>query len=831
MLTHALFSHYRRHPVQALFLLTGIIVANVLLSGTLLINAQARASYERGETVLSAGPVGQIRLADAGRAFDEREYLRLRRLGFDNLAPILRRVARTADGEPLELLGIDLFAMPRGAGNQDSARIPGDREDSEDPAFADFAFAPYQLWAAPARIEQLGAREGDSVQLVGGASLPPLVAVPNQDLGHRLLIDIGALQALTGNAGELTSLLVFPAEPGRLAALRDALPSDLAFFAAAEAPDPAELTQSFHLNLAAMGLLAFVVGVFLIYNALAFSYTDRRELIRKLQLSGVTRGEMRRALLFELALFLGAGSLLGLWLGGQLATWLLPGVGRTLAQLYGVYIAYPDGLIPSGFLLPLVMTTLAAALCVTFPLREALNTPLLQRWQASWELQAAARRDRLMLAVGVVLLVASIAIGLTARALWPALAGMACLLIGAVLCLPSVLRLLLSMLGRVVPSRRARLTWLLADSRWLLGPASLALMALTLALVANSGLNTMIGSFRQATDAWLEQRLAAQIYLRGNLQLEGLEDWLVRQDKRLQGVQRFRTELDRDNPRGHLAHIEVVSLQEGERYLDSVALIRQVDAAQDGFAAGTGLYISERAWRLDGWKPGDRVHLCPNHPDPTVLGIYHDYGNPSSQWMVSQQLFRACWPQLVPTGRAIYGPPDADWAGIGLALRERFGLESDQIIDQAELKAAGMAVFDRTFVITRALNALTLLVAGIGIFCAVSAIHHHRVGQQALLASLGMTRRERGTLLVLQWGLLGLLCMVLVWPFGTALAGYLVGIVTPIAFGWSFPLSLDWLHLGVLALLAAACLLLAVALPSLQLLRTSPAAMLREQAT
>jgi putative ABC transport system permease protein len=514
-----------------------------------------------------------------------------------------------------------------------------------------------------------------------------------------------------------------------------------------------------------------------------------------------------------------------------MATLLLPGVGQTLAQLYGVYIAYPDGLIPSGFLPPLVMTALAAALCVIFPLREALDTPLLQRWQAGWELQAAARRDRLMLGVGIALLAASAAIGLTARALWPALSGMACLLIGAVLCLPSVLRLLLLMLGRAVPAQHARLTWLLADSRWLLGPASLALMALTLALVANSGLNTMIGSFRQATDAWLEQRLAAQIYLRGDLQLQGLEDWLEQQDERLRVVQRFRTELDRGSPEGGAARIELVSLQEGERFLDSVALIRPVDLAQDAFAAGAGLYISERAWRLDGWQPGDRVQLCPNHPETPVLGVYHDYGNPSSQWMVSERLFQACWPRLGPSGRAIYGPPDADWAGVGLALRERFGLESDQIIDQGELKAAGMAVFDRTFVVTRALNALTLLVAGIGIFCAVSAIHHHRVGQQALLASLGMTRRERGTLLLLQWGLLGLLCMALVWPFGTVLAGYLAGIVTPIAFGWSFPLSLEWLHYGVLALLAAACLVLAVALPSLQLLRTSPAAMLREQAT
>jgi ABC-type antimicrobial peptide transport system permease subunit len=77
--------------------------------------------------------------------------------------------------------------------------------------------------------------------------------------------------------------------------------------------------------------------------------------------------------------------------------------------------------------------------------------------------------------------------------------------------------------------------------------------------------------------------------------------------------------------------------------------------------------------------------------------------------------------------------------------------------------------------------------------------------------------------------MLGLLCMVLVWPFGTALAGYLAAVVTPAAFGWSFPLQLEWQHYLVLAVLAAGCLMMAVVLPSLRLLHTSPAAMLREQ--
>ena len=73
MILRTLLSHYLRHPVQALFLLTGIVIANVLLVGTLLINSQARASYAEGEQWLSAGPVGQIRSRAADGSFDERD--------------------------------------------------------------------------------------------------------------------------------------------------------------------------------------------------------------------------------------------------------------------------------------------------------------------------------------------------------------------------------------------------------------------------------------------------------------------------------------------------------------------------------------------------------------------------------------------------------------------------------------------------------------------------------------------------------------------------------------------------------------------------------------
>jgi putative ABC transport system permease protein len=580
-----------------------------------------------------------------------------------------------------------------------------------------------------------------------------------------------------------------------------------------------------------MGLLAFVVVVFLTYNALAFSYTDRIELIRRLRLSGVTRRALQHGLLLELGLFLVIGSLAGYWLGAYLAALLLPGVGRTLAQLYGVYISYPDALISSGSWLPPLMTAIAAALCVAFPLREAIDTPMLERWQGSWHRTTVVKRDRRMLMAGLLLLVFSLLIGMTARSLWLALAGMAGLLLGAALLLPTVLRLILGLIARLTPPRHAKSNWLLADSRWLLGPASLALMAMTLALVANSGLNTMIGSFRQATDSWLDQRLAADLYVRAEAPQRELQAWLDDAWPGLSSAQRFRTRIKPETPAGRHVAVEVVSLQNGERFNDSVDLVLGQKNARPEFLGGNGLFVSERAWRLDGWQPEDTVQLCPGQAGVPVLGVYHDYGNPLSQWLVSESLFRACWPRLQAVSLAVTGPADRPWGQIRETLAARFGLDQGDIIDQSELKQIGLAVFDRTFTVTKALNALTLLVAGIGIFCAISAIHHHRVGHQALLTSLGLSRRERAALLLSQWGLLGLLCMAVVWPFGTLLAGYLASVVTPVAFGWSFPLRPEWLHYVALAVTASAALVLAVLLPSLRLLSASPGSLLREQAT
>ncbi|MFK7829586.1 MAG: FtsX-like permease family protein [Congregibacter sp.] len=848
MILRTLFGHYRRHPMQALFLLSGIVIANVLLVGTQLINAQARASYARGEQVLGAGPVGRVVSRDDGTPLDERLFVELRRQGFDQVAPILNAVLRTSEGKTLELLGVDALSMPRAMATSTSNTNAASGFGTA--GFGDFAFPPYAVLAAPARLQQLDVVNGAQLVLANGETLPPLRAVAGAELGHRMLIDLGELQELTQTRGELSSLLVFERDAQRLSNLLEALPNQVMYQAEDSGPDPAQLTRSLHLNLAAMGLLACVVGLFLTYNAIAFSYTDRRELLRKLRLAGVARSELASALLLELALFLAAGCALGFWLGGLLAARLLPGLGLTLAQLYDVYIAYPDALLPSGYWLPPLVTALAAIACAWFPLRQTLYAPILERWSEGWHMQSALARDRKLFLLGVSLLFAALLIARSASELWWALMGMACLLLGAALSLPALLRWVLQRLSNRIPAQAVRWSWLSADSRWLLGPAALALMAMTLALVANSGLNTMIGSFRAATDSWLEQRLAAQLFVRHESlnnpqQLVNLDAWLDSQwnsgpatesgsetrekNTRTGYTARYRVEAGITRSGGDVTRIEIADLSPREPFRSSVSLLRAAADAEDQLFGDRGVYISERAWRLDGWQLGDRVILCSEQPALTVVGVYHDYGNPRSQWLVSPARFRSCWPHLAPVGVGIHGPEAVDWENLRAQLLTDFNWRDNAVVDQRALRDVGMRVFDRTFSVTRALNLLTLVVAGIGIFCSVSAIHHHRVGQQALLASLGLSRKERGWMLLCQWGLLGAICMLLVWPFGAALAWYLAAVVTPVAFGWSFPLQIELAPYARLAVLATAALVLAVALPSLRLLRVSPAAMLREQ--
>jgi len=160
------------------------------------------------------------------------------------------------------------------------------------------------------------------------------------------------------------------------------------------------------------------------------------------------------------------------------------------------------------------------------------------------------------------------------------------------------------------------------------------------------------------------------------------------------------------------------------------------------------------------------------------------------------------------------------------SLQDQAGLSPAAMIDQAAIKALSLSVFERTFVVTTALNILTLAVAGFAILMSLLTLAAMRVPQLAPVWALGVTRRRLALLDLARALMLAVMTGALALPLGLALAWALLAVVNVEAFGWRLPMYLFWadyLWLGVFALLAAG---LAAAWPAWRLARMDPARLL-----
>ena len=109
-------------------------------------------------------------------------------------------------------------------------------------------------------------------------------------------------------------------------------------------------------------------------------------------------------------------------------------------------------------------------------------------------------------------------------------------------------------------------------------------------------------------------------------------------------------------------------------------------------------------------------------------------------------------------------------------------------MSQRDVLALSLAIFDRTFAITRALNALTLLVAAVAIFSSLLAVYQFRRSEYALWRSLGMSWIGFFTILGFPIVLMTVVVMVLALPLGIVLSWLLIHKINVISFGWTMPL-------------------------------------------
>ena len=778
----ALLSHWGRHPFQLAMLLVGLSLATALWSGVQAINAEARASYARAADALALDGLPRWAMAD-GSAVPLATYADLRRAG----VPVSPVIEGPLPGTDLRLIGIDPLTLPSEARLLDTQTLD----------LQGFVSAEGELLLNPDAAKTLP------------ADLPPSRATPDLPQGIALA-DIAVADRLLAQPG--IAYLLLPPDAAEIAP-----PSGMVAQRPTAGEDIARLTDSFHLNLTAFGLLAFAVGLFIVYSAIGLAFEQRRPMFRTLRALGVSAAALTGLLLAELLLLSLIAGAIGVGLGYLVAAALLPDVAATLRGLYGAEVPGTLGLRPSWWLAGLGISVVGTLVAAGQSLWRLWHLPLLATAQPRAWAREAARGLRWQAGAGVTLLALAVSLGLWGVGLWAGFGLLAALLLGAALLLPVFLYALTLAAGRM--ARGVLAQWFWADTRQQLPGLSLALMALMLALAANVGVGTMVGSFRQTFTGWLDQRLASELYItaRSTEEAAQMVDWLTPRTTAILPIWSAETTLS-----GQPA--EVYGMTDHATYRDNWPMLLARPDTWDSLAAGQAVLVNEQLYRRNGLSLGDLVDL-PGGALP-VAGVYSDYGNPRPQIIVATDLLVARFPDIPRLRYGLRVDP-AQSEALAQDLRDTFDLPEGAVLDNTRIKAMSLQVFERTFAVTGALNVLTLAVAGVAIFASLMTLSGMRVVQLAPVWALGLTKGRLATLDFARTLVLAVLTLVIALPLGLVLAWALLAVVNVAAFGWRLPMAVfpaDWLVLAGFTLIAAA---LAALGPWRRLARMAPADLLK----
>lgn len=771
--------------MQLMTLLAGLALATALWSGVQAINAEARASYDAAAATLGEGQFAQITARDGG-AIPHATYVALRRAGWA-VSPVIEGRL-----EGVRLIGLEPLTAPGGLG-------PVRLDEGAD--LGAFLSGEGQILA---RTETL-ARLSDT----GAQKLPSPDVAPNT-----ALTDIGLAQRLLGRAGEIDRLIVANVQPLTRASLAQVAP-ELVESPPPEGGDVARLTDSFHLNLTAFGLLSFAVGLFIVHGAIGLAFEQRRPMVRTLRALGAPLRRLIALMAVELAVLALIAGLIGVGLGYVIAAALLPDVAATLRGLYGADVAGQLSLRPAWWLSGLAIAMGGTAIAAGGALWSLARMPLLSgAHPRAW---AMGRQSRGQAVAALALLGLAGTLAVWGQGLMAGFTMLGALLIGGALALPPLLTQVLRWAERLSQAPVAQ--WFWADTRQQVPGLSLALMALLLAMAANVGVSTMVSSFRLTFTGFLDQRLASELYVTAadTAQAEAIIAVAARDADAILPL------LSAEVTVAGLP-AQIYGARDHATYRENWQFLQAVPAVWDVLARGEGVLVNEQLYRRAGLDLGMMVPVGAGLTLP-VLGVYGDYGNPIGQVIVTEDLFRSQFPQITALRFGLRSDP-ARVESLRVSLRNEADLPDTAMVDQAALKAMSLAVFERTFTVTTALNVLTLAVAGFAILMSLLTLAAMRLPQLAPVWALGLTRRRLAGLDLVRAIVLAALTGALALPLGLALAWALLAVVNVEAFGWRLPMylfPLDYLRLGALALVAAA---LAALWPAWRLSHTPPAQLL-----
>lgn len=803
----ALVGPLRRSPGRSALLALAIALGVALGFAIYLINRSAA-----DEVSLAARSLyGLADLAiESAAGLDENLYPRVAAVaGVAVASPVVEVEAKLADRRgALTLLGVDAF---RSRQLQSSlAALAGTMTMSS------AAFDPQAVFLSASAARELQRDTGDFVEIQIGETTQRLrVAgvLPQAGLEDRAgLMDIAAVQWKFDRLGKLSRINVRLASGARAERVRQdiaaLLPPEARVTTPGEASNEAlRLSRAYRSNLTALALVALFTGGFFVYSTQSLATLRRRREFAVLHALGVTRGQQLMLVLASSAIIGTCGAVLGIVLGVGAARLGLDSIGGDLGAGYFRGLAAEFEVRGWEIAAFCVLGVGVAMIGALRPAIEAARVPTASALKAgdvtSSELRTHGRVVAILLLLAVVALLMPPIAGLPL----PGFIAIALLMIGAVIAMPSIVRIVL----RYAPVARA-IPYQIAIAQ-IAGTARYATLSVSAILVSFSlmvSMAIMVTSFRTSLDQWTQRILPADVYVRLGYvgQSAHLDARTVQRIGQLPGVAHFETgrfaraQLALDKP-------AVTLVARSEEHVSIASTLWVIESADATIGRGpTPAWVSEAAADLFGLHVGDTFELsvAGRSLQAFAAGTWRDYEHQNGAIVIgSADYVRATGDTGVNTV-SLWLQPGTEAHSLENAIRDLLPATQYDLRTPPDLRKLSLQAFDRTFAITYLLELVAVLIGLFGIAAGISAQVLARRGEFGVLRHLGFTRAQIATMLAIEGAVLGAVGVLVGLITGGGVGLILIYVVNRQSFHWSMDLAAPGLLLTSLSavLIAAA---------------------------
>ncbi len=723
-------------------------------------------------------------------------------------------------GETVPLIGIDLIA--------EANQYAGQKvEQGSGWSSLEHVNDTDAVWVT----QGLGHKVGDRISLLindtSKAYLIRGVIPESARLGtDAVVMDIGAAQIATGKAGRVDRILIKLPQQGDLEpwerTLRKSVPEGIQLQPqGSQTAANRKMLSAFRWNLRVLSYIAVLVGAFLIYNTISVSVVRRRAQIGTVRALGASRSSVLVAFLTEALLFGIIGSALAIPVGRLLASGAVRLLSTTVDALY--ISSRPGAMTLSVASLALaflvgVGVTLASALSPALEASRVPPTEAMARGARDYAVRVDRKRD--LLAAGILAALAAAAAQAPAIAGKPLFGYLAAVLLIAscALAVPSLVHGVMATTSDLL--RRALGVEALLASRSLAGSlrrTSVLVCALATAIAMMTSIGIMVGSFRQTVISWMDTQLPADLYLRpaGNASASRhptLAPEFAQQLTTLPGVayvSRFRAyEIEYQG-----LPITVASVETNiPRYDQTSGFVsgRAPEAVLKELAEPGTAMVSEPFANKHHVHAGDvlTLPLGSQLARLRIVDIFYDYANERGYVILSRQNMLSYLHDPAASNLAVYLKPGADLEAVRGEIARAAVHRDVLIFSNGELRREAIRIFDQTFAITYALEAISVMVAVMGIAGALMSIVFDRRREFGLLHYLGAATGQIRRLILLEAGLIGILSNIAGLVLGVALSLVLIFVINKQSFGWT--IRFHWpvgVLLGALSIVYAATVL------------------------